>query len=95
MGSEKVSRGLDWVWQQPLHQIPALLQILAAVRRWQRNKPAEYGVLPWEVQPWVLPGFAEPTIRRFMVMLWRAGLLVRIGGETSRRGYRLALQDAR
>lgn len=88
--SKDIREALDWIFRQPLRQIPLLLQILEIVRREQRRTQAGRGVLPWEVQPWLERYWAEQTIRRIMAMLWRAGLLIRIGGSGSRRGYRVA-----
>lgn len=82
---------LDWIFKQPLLQIPVLLQILEVVRREQRRTQAGRGVLPWEVQPWLVRYVPEQTIRRLMALMWRVGLLDRIGGAGARRGYRLAV----
>lgn len=87
---QEIRDALDWIFQQPLRQIPVLLKILQVVRRQQRGIPRDLGLLPREVQPWLEWDLAEQTVRRFMAMLWRAGLLERIGGEGARRGYRVA-----
>lgn len=64
--------------------------IINIVKERQRGLPPGRGVLPVTVQCFLDDYRAEQTLRRDMSSLWRAGLLERVGGERSRRGYRVA-----
>jgi hypothetical protein len=46
-------------------------------------------VFPWEVQARMPIFRAEGSLRRDMLHLYRAGRLVRVGGNGARQGYRL------
>jgi hypothetical protein len=61
--------------------------IVKIAGRVQRN--LRRGVLPRDVQPMLDFYRAEGSLRRDMRAMWQAGLLVRIGGEGARQGYRL------
>lgn len=63
-------------------------EIGSAVKKLQRN--LRRGVLPKHVQPYLPFDRAEGSIRRDMGAMWTEGLLVRVGGQGARRGYRCA-----
>lgn len=67
-------------------------QIIETVAALQAHLPAGYGVLPKYVQTGIPFDLAEFTLRRHMVTLWREGKLERMGGNSSRRGYRVAVE---
>lgn len=62
------------------------LQIVNHVKRIQRRRDAESGVLPREVQPWLAEFRHEYTIRRYCWELVAEGKLARV---SERRGYRV------
>ena len=69
-----------------------LRQILVAVRQIVRNKQG--GALPKDVHAWISLECDEVTVRRYMVQLWRSGLLFRIDWNdviriNTRKGYRI------
>jgi len=64
------------------------LQIVHIVRGLQRRMGR--GILPVDVQPWLVGYRAEQTLRMDMMRLVDEGYLERIGGDGSRRGYRVA-----
>jgi len=68
--------------------------IVNIVKARQRNVPSTRGVLPKTVQCFLDEYRAEQTLRRDMVSLWQQGLLDRLGGEGSRRGYRVTVARA-
>lgn len=61
-------------------------EIAAAVTRAQRD--LRRGVLPRDVQGRLPYARAEGSLRRDMLTMYEAGLLVRVGGHGARRGYR-------
>lgn len=63
--------------------------ILDIVRSRQRNYPPQRGVLPLTIACFLDEYRAQQTVRRYCVQLWQMGLLDRLGGERSRRGYRI------
>lgn len=63
--------------------------ILKIVRERQRGVKPGRGVIPAMVQCWLDEYKAEQTLRRYMAAMGREGLLERVGGEGSRRGYRV------
>lgn len=81
---------LEILYARPVREILLALKILKIVQQRQRGLQPGSGVLPKTVQAWLDDYRAEQTLRRYMAGLWRAGLLVRIGGEGSRKGYRVA-----
>ena len=81
---------MEGLYNRPIREIVHSLQIIEIVRLRQRNMPPGRGVLPVTVQCFLDQYRAEQTLRRDMSALARVGLLERIGGEGSRRGYRVA-----
>lgn len=63
--------------------------ILSIVGRIQRD--LQRGVFPWMVQARMDYYRAEGTLRRDMMRLVEAGLLIRLGGRGARQGYRLTV----
>lgn len=68
--------------------------IINIVRERQRNLPPSRGVLPRTVGCFLDEYRCEQTLRRDMSSMARVGLLDRIGGERSRRGYRVQAHPA-
>lgn len=62
-------------------------QIEAAVSRAQRD--LRRGVLPRDVQARLPYSRAEGSLRRDMLHMYSSGMLIRVGGYGSRRGYRV------
>ncbi len=75
---------------KPLREIIFVLTVVGIVRRRQRSVPPGRGVLPKTVGAFLNDYRCEQTLRRDLAKLWRAGVLERMGGEGSRRGYRVA-----
>lgn len=63
--------------------------IVRIIRQRQRNYPPHRGVLPVTIACFLDEYRAQQTVRRDCVALWQRGELVRMGGEGSRRGYRV------
>ena len=77
------------LFTKPTLEIVRMMQIVLIVAERQRVLPPDRGVLPVTVQAFMSRYRAEQTLRRDMTELWKAGYLRRIGGEGSRRGYRV------
>lgn len=80
----------SYLIERPIREIILCFRIIEIVRKRQRQMPLGRGVLPVTVQCFLDEYRAEQTLRRDMSTLARIGLLERIGGEGSRRGYRVA-----
>lgn len=77
-----------YLYDKPLREIILIVSVVEIVRRRQRNAPPGWGVLPKTVGAFLNDYRCEQTLRRDMAKLWRAGVLERMGGEGSRKGYR-------
>lgn len=66
---------------------PLEQNILQHVRSMQRH--LRRGVLPRHVQPRLPFYVSEQALRKYMVRMSRQGDIIRLGGDTARRGYRL------
>jgi hypothetical protein len=70
-----------------------MVEIIRAVRQLERDLaliPGR-GVFPWQVQARLDVSLHEATLRRKMAAIAADGLLIRVGGEGARRGYRARL----
>lgn len=74
---------------RPIAKVSMWIHIVHIVRSRQRDAVPGRGVLPVNVQCWLNEYRAEQTLRKEMAFLARVGVLERIGGEGSRRGYRV------